>query len=66
MRKTVIITVVLLVLGAGSYGLAQVNWSTAFTCPKGQHSYVEYFVYVPITVGKTTVITPIPVTGCET
>ena len=48
-------------LGAGCFGLAQIDWSHALSCSKGQHLYIV--TWVPITVGKTIVITPIY--GCE-
>ena len=60
--KVAVVVLVLALVGAGCYGLTFVNWSTAFSCPKGQHIYVE--TYVPIMVGKVVVITPIY--GCET
>lgn len=36
-----------------------------FTCPKGQHAYVETWIYVPMSTGKTTLIVPIPVMACS-
>lgn len=48
-------------LGAGCFGLAQIDWSKALSCPKNQHLAV--ITWVPIDTGKTVIITPIY--GCE-
>lgn len=48
-------------LGAGCFGLAQIDWSHALNCPQGQHLTVVTFI--PIITDKTTIITPIY--GCE-
>lgn len=37
-----------------------------FSCPRGQHAYIETWIPVVIPVGKTTTVILEPVMGCET
>lgn len=59
MRRVLAVLGALVLIGAGCYGLACVNWSVS--CPKGQHSYIE--TWMPIVTKYST--TMVPIYGCE-